>query len=73
MPPLRSSGRLNAHVYARGTDAGAGSGGVRGVFLYIGASDLVPESYHEHPKALTTAATILGCVTMFAAVRWING
>ena len=26
-----------------------------GFFLYIGASDLIPESYHAHPKFLTTA------------------
>ena len=26
----------------------------RGFFLYIGASDLIPESYHAHPKFLTT-------------------
>ena len=26
-----------------------------GFFLYIGASDLLPESHHRHPKALTGA------------------
>ena len=31
-----------------------------GFFLYIGASDLIPESYHAHPKFLTTATTLAG-------------
>jgi zinc transporter ZupT len=44
-----------------------------GFFLYIGASDLVPESYHDHPKGLTTAMTILGAATMFVAIRLVNG
>jgi len=44
-----------------------------GFFLYIGASDLVPESYHDHPKWLTTAMTILGAVTIFVAIRLVGG
>jgi zinc transporter ZupT len=44
-----------------------------GFFLYIGASDLVPESYHQHPTGLTTALTILGALTMLVAVRLVNG
>ena len=39
-----------------------------GFFLYIGASELLPESYHSHPKALTTITTILGVVTMYIAI-----
>lgn len=39
-----------------------------GFFLYIGASDLVPESYHSHPKALTTAMTLLGASVIYLAV-----
>jgi ZIP family zinc transporter len=31
-----------------------------GFFLYIGASDLLPESHHNHPTAWTTFATVLG-------------
>ena len=38
-----------------------------GLFLYIGASDLIPESYHSHPKALTTVMTLLGMATIYAA------
>jgi zinc transporter ZupT len=43
-----------------------------GVFLYIGASDLLPESYHDHPTTGTTAMTIVGVVTVYAAVRLAN-
>jgi zinc transporter ZupT len=39
-----------------------------GFFFYIGASELLPESYHSHPKALTTVMTILGMVTMYSAI-----
>ncbi len=38
-----------------------------GFFLYIGASELVPESYHRHPKALTTAMTLLGMAVIYGA------
>lgn len=38
-----------------------------GLFLYIGASDLIPESYHSHPKALTTIMTLLGMAAIYAA------
>jgi len=40
-----------------------------GFFLYIGASDLLPESYHAHPKKLTTAMTLLGAALLYAAIR----
>ena len=33
-----------------------------GFFLYIGASDLLPESHHGHPKIWTTISTILGII-----------
>ena len=42
-----------------------------GFFLYIGASDLIPESYHAHPKFLTTAMTLGGAAVLYAAVRFI--
>ncbi|MDE2041335.1 MAG: ZIP family metal transporter [Patescibacteria group bacterium] len=41
-----------------------------GFFLYIGASDLIPESYHGHPKFVTTAMTILGAAVLFLAVHF---
>jgi len=40
-----------------------------GFFLYIGASDLLPESHHAHPKFLTTIATICGAATLLFATR----
>ncbi len=40
-----------------------------GFFLYIGASDLVPESHHVHPTFWTTAMTILGVAVLFGAIR----
>jgi zinc transporter ZupT len=39
-----------------------------GFFLYIGASELLPESYHSHPKTLTTVMTILGMAVMYGAI-----
>ena len=40
-----------------------------GFFLYIGASDLLPESQHAHPRFFTTVATLMGAATLFAAIR----
>jgi ZIP family zinc transporter len=39
-----------------------------GFFLYIGASDLLPESHHAHPVYWTTLSTILGIVLMYGVV-----
>lgn len=38
-----------------------------GFFLYIGASDLLPESHHNHPKIWTTVSTILGIFLIYFA------
>jgi len=43
-----------------------------GFFLYIGASDLIPESYHAHPKFLTTAMTLGGAAVLYLAIRLIG-
>jgi ZIP family zinc transporter len=43
-----------------------------GFFLYIGASDLIPESHHAHPKFLTTFMTILGVGILYVAIRLAN-
>jgi ZIP family zinc transporter len=43
-----------------------------GFFLYIGASDLIPESYHAHPKFLTTVTTLAGAAVMYAAIALIG-
>ena len=40
-----------------------------GFFLYIGASDLLPESQHEHPSLGTTIMTIFGMAVIYFAAR----
>ncbi len=40
-----------------------------GFFLYIGASDLIPEGHHSHSKILTTVMTIVGAVTLYIIVH----
>lgn len=42
-----------------------------GTFLYLSASDLIPESHHRHPRALTTVMTLLGALVLFIVVRLI--
>lgn len=43
-----------------------------GFFLYIGASDLIPESHHAHPKFLTTVMTLLGAAVLYTAISVIG-
>lgn len=40
-----------------------------GFFLYIGASDLVPESHHAHPTLWTTFMTLLGAGVLFCIIK----
>ncbi|MES2930480.1 MAG: ZIP family metal transporter [Patescibacteria group bacterium] len=40
-----------------------------GFFLYIGASDLLPESHHGHPRAWTTIATLIGVAVLYGAIQ----
>jgi len=40
-----------------------------GLFLYLGASDLIPESHHRHPTIWTTIMTILGMAVLYGAIR----
>jgi ZIP family zinc transporter len=42
-----------------------------GTFLYLSASDLIPESHHRHPRALTTIMTLLGALALYAVVRLV--
>jgi zinc transporter ZupT len=42
-----------------------------GFFLYIGASDLIPESYHAHPKLLTTFMTLAGAAVLYLAMSML--
>lgn len=39
-----------------------------GFFLYIGASDLLPESHHAHPKFLTTLMTLSGAAILYVVI-----
>lgn len=39
-----------------------------GFFLYMGASDLIPESHHAHPRFMTTFMTLLGAGILYAAI-----
>lgn len=41
-----------------------------GLFLYIGASDLIPESHHHHPTILTTLMTVLGILVLYTAIHF---
>ena len=43
-----------------------------GFFLYLGASDLIPESYHAHPRFLTTVMTLLSAALLYLAVTLAN-
>jgi ZIP family zinc transporter len=40
-----------------------------GFFLYIGASELLPDSHHRYPRAWTTVATLLGAGLIWLVVR----
>lgn len=40
-----------------------------GFFLYIGASDLLPESHHRHNTIWTTVSTIFGIVVLYTAIK----
>jgi ZIP family zinc transporter len=51
---------------------GVALGAFAGFFLYIGASELIPESYHAHPKFLTTAMTLAGAAVLYLAIRLIG-
>jgi zinc transporter ZupT len=40
-----------------------------GVFLYLGASDLLPESHHRHPKRLTAALNVAGAAAIWLTIH----
>jgi zinc transporter ZupT len=44
-----------------------------GFFLYIGASDLLPESHHRHPKVLTGLMNIAGAAVIWIAIHFAGG
>ncbi len=42
-----------------------------GSFLYLSASDLIPESHHRHPRALTTVMTLLGALVLYTVAHLV--
>src|ERR1035437_7049041 len=42
-----------------------------GTFLYLSASDLIPESHHRHPRALTTVMTLLGALALYMVIQLV--
>ena len=40
-----------------------------GFFLYIGASDLLPESHHAHPKGWTTVSSLVGMAFLYVVIQ----
>ena len=42
-----------------------------GTFLYLSASDLIPESHHRHPRALTTVMTLFGAALIYLVVHLV--
>jgi zinc transporter ZupT len=43
-----------------------------GFFLYLGASDLLPESHHRHPKLLTGVMNIAGAAAIWLTVHFAS-
>ncbi|MFA7309902.1 MAG: ZIP family metal transporter [Candidatus Paceibacterota bacterium] len=42
-----------------------------GFFLYVGASDLLPESHHAHPVYWTTVSTLAGVGLMYVVISLV--
>ncbi len=40
-----------------------------GCFIYIGASELLPESHHAHPRILTTIMTLVGICLLYLVIQ----
>lgn len=43
-----------------------------GFFIYIGASELIPESQHKHPLFSTSVFTVLGAAVIFIAIQFAH-
>lgn len=48
-------------------------GGFAGFFLYIGASELLPQALSRRPKVSTSVATVAGLTALYAVVRLAGG
>lgn len=44
-----------------------------GLFLYISASDLVPECHHDHPKFMTAVSFLFGVGFIWALIHFAHG
>jgi len=42
-----------------------------GTFIYLSASDLIPESHHRHPRTLTTLMTLFGALVIYTVVSLV--
>jgi zinc transporter ZupT len=43
-----------------------------GFFLYIGASELLPDSHHRHPRFMTSIMTVLGALVIYTAIHFAS-
>ena len=43
-----------------------------GFFVYIALADMIPESFHAHPKTWTTVMTILGALFIAVAIHFAS-
>ncbi|MDR3547701.1 MAG: ZIP family metal transporter [Candidatus Pacebacteria bacterium] len=41
-----------------------------GFFLYIGASELLPDSHHRYPRLITSVMTLLGAALIYVAIHF---
>ncbi len=43
-----------------------------GFFIYIALADMIPESFHAHPKKWTTAMTVFGVLFIYLVISFIG-
>jgi zinc transporter ZupT len=43
-----------------------------GGFLYLGASDLLPEAHEQNPPLVSVASSLAGFLLIFGLTRWLN-
>lgn len=60
---------LSSFIHVPGNVMGVLFALFAGFFLYIAASDLVPECHHEHPKFLTGVMFFLGLGTLWTVMQ----
>ena len=70
MPLIGASASLIARL--PGTTLSTVLALLAGFFFYIGGSDLVPDSYHAHPKFLTTVMTLAGAGVLYFVVQLVG-